>query len=96
MDLSLFSADSLVFAAGSVRAFFEFFCLVKGVESIKQLGQVTVEYLLQFIQGQTNAVIGNTSLWIVVGTDTFCTVTCTNLQFSFGSNLFLLLSLDLS
>ena len=39
--------------------------------------------------------IGNTSLWIVVGTDTFCTVTCTNLQFSFGSNLFLLLSLHL-
>jgi len=60
--------------------------LVGGDESIDDFVNVAVEVVVQMVKRQTDTVVGETTLRIVVGTNALGTVTGTDLGTAFRSN----------
>ena len=71
---------------------FKLFSGVVSYECINNLVKITVENLLKLVKCKADSVVGYTSLRIVVGADSFTSVTCTDLTFSLVSYRRLLLS----
>ena len=65
-----------------ITHFCQFGCLVCRDAGIDDFLDIAVHNLVQLIQRQTDSVVGYTSLWEVVSTNLFRTVTCTNLASS--------------
>ena len=56
--------------------------LVGKAKCLYHFANVAIHKVFDGVQRQTNAVVGNTSLWEVVSADTFTAVACANLAFA--------------
>ena len=81
---------------GSWVQIFQFFGLLSGTELFNQRVKSTVKHAAKVVQGQSNAMVGDTILWKVVGTNLFAAVSAANLSMSCSILLQLLLLLFLS
>lgn len=73
----------------------ESFLAIKFKKLLDEFLQVSLHHLLKFVNGKIDSVIGDSSLWEVVGSNSLASVSGTDQGSSFGSPFFLGFSLHL-